>query len=165
MMFALTMALGVAAPSAPQAAIASAVRSEVSAAATACRGNAVDVADANADIVVCAPGPSRYRIDRDVLEASRAREAPPPKPDLSADAAMPASTGCVGPNACQGSVVPLVRVALVAAQAAALALSGEDWREALRTKEDEYRLYQERQERRASERRVKVDFGPVRRRR
>ena len=135
--------------------IDSAVRAEVSAAAKGCGANA----DAS-EIVVCGPARDRYRIDPSVLETMRAREAPPPKPELNADAAASPSMGCVGPHACHGDQVPLVRMALVAARAAALAASGEDWREAFRTKEDEYQQYRERQDRRASEGKVRIDLGP-----
>jgi hypothetical protein len=161
MMLAFAIALIAAADTAPAAepsslapAIAGAVRAEVTAAVRACRGDA-----ASAEIVVCGPGPSRYRIDPDVLAASRVREAPPLRPELSADAAAPASAGCIGPMACQGDFVPLVGMALAAARAVALAANGDDWREALRTRPDEYRLYQERQDRRARERRVRLEVG------
>src|SRR4051795_3792349 len=36
----------------------------------------------------------RYRIDRSVLEASRAHDAPPPKPQVMADTAS--DSGCIG---------------------------------------------------------------------
>ena len=108
----------------------------------------------SADLVVCGKGAKRYRIDPSVLEAQRAHDAPPPKPPLTAE--MSPESGCVGPQACKGGVVPLVGMALVAAKAAALAAEGEDWRDALRTHEDEYRLYQQAEERRAKDRRVKI---------
>jgi hypothetical protein len=113
--------------------------------------------ESRAEIVVCAPPRNRYRIDPAVLDAQRVLEAPPPKPAVTADSA-PAS-GCVGPDTCKSGTVPLVGMALVAAKAAALAAEGEDWRDALRIHEDEYRLYKQAEARRAKERKVRVGLG------
>ena len=110
-----------------------------------------------AEILVCGRPGDRFRIDPDVLEASRAREALPPKPAVTADASPAA--GCVGPQACTGNSVPLVAMALVAAKAAALAIDGEDWREALRTRQDEYRLKKQAEERRARDHGIKIGVG------
>jgi hypothetical protein len=112
-----------------------------------------------AEILVCGrTKDDAYRIDRSVLEAMRAREAAPPKPDANAQAAA-AAPGCVGPLACGGAPVPLVGLALKTLEAASLAATGEDWREAFRTHQDEYRLYQQSQQRRARDRRPKIGFG------
>jgi hypothetical protein len=157
MMIALFFAAGLAAapqPSTPAPTIAGSVRTEVSAVASENCGGTGDTAE----IIVCGGSTGRFRIDPTVMEASRIREAPPPKPELDATK-VSAKSGCVGPNACDGGVIPLVRMALVAARAAALAANGEDWREALRTKADEYRLYEERKDRRDRERKVRVEFG------
>jgi hypothetical protein len=158
MSLSLSIALGVATAAQPapaaSSAIDSAVRAEVSAATGAC-GASAD----SSEIVVCGPARDRYRIDPSVLETMRAREAPPPKPELNATAAASPSMGCVGTQACHGSEIPLVRMALVVARAAALAAAGDDWREAFRTKKDEYQQYRERQERRASDRKVRVEVG------
>lgn len=90
-------------------------------------------------VVVCGRSQQRYRIDPDVLAATRAAEAPPPKPALDATTAEQ----CTGPNCGGGTYVPLVAVALTALKAAELAADGDDWREAFRTRPDQYRLYQE----------------------
>lgn len=110
-----------------------------------------------AAVVVCGRPGERYRIDPSVLEAMRAREAAPPQPDGSAEAAATVP-GCIGPQACGGAPLPLVGVALKTLEAATLAATGEDWREAFRTHEDEYRLYQQSQQRRARDRRPKIGF-------
>ncbi len=108
--------------------------------------------DNSADILVCGRPADRYRIDPAVLEAIRQREAAPAKPPLSPDTAP--DTSCVGPQHCGDEVIPLVGMALVVAKAAALAANGDDWREALRTHEDEYRLYQQSEARKTEERRA-----------
>lgn len=92
----------------------------------------------SAEVVVCGKSQQRYRIDPDVLAATRAAEAPPPKPQLDASTAG----GCIGPN-CGGATIPLVGVALTAIRAAALAANGDDWREAFRTHPDQYQLYRQ----------------------
>lgn len=91
-----------------------------------------------AEVVVCGRSQQRYRIDPDVLEATRSAEAPPPKPVLDATKA----NACVGPD-CGGGTIPLVAMALTAIKAAELAAEGHDWREAFRTHPDQYRAYQE----------------------
>lgn len=100
------------------------------------------------EVVVCGRSSQRFRIDPDVLDASRARNAVPAKPPVSAEASP--SSGCVGPNACGGDYLPVVGMALTALKAAELAVEGEDWRDAFRTKPDEYRLYQQSQDKKAS---------------
>lgn len=110
------------------------------------------------EVLVCGRSNNRYRIDPAVLGAMRAREAAPPEPNRSAEAAL-TSPGCVGPVECGGDFLPLVAVALKTLEAATLAAKGEDWREAFRTHQDEYRLYQQSQERRARERQPKIAFG------
>lgn len=140
-----------AAPAAPVPDLASALSEEHGRLADeSCKG-------ADGEITVCGRSVERYRLDRSLLEAERARNAPPPKPEVTADASV--GNGCTGPKACQGSFVPLVAVALTAVKAATLAANGEDWREALRTKQDEYRLKQQAEERRRSERKVRIGFG------
>jgi hypothetical protein len=90
------------------------------------------------EVLVCGRSPQRYRIDPNVLAATRAAEAPPPKPSLDATSANP----CVGPN-CGGATIPLVAMALTAIKAAELASEGEDWKEAFRTRPDQYEEYQQ----------------------
>jgi hypothetical protein len=93
-------------------------------------------------VVVCGRADHKYRIDPNVLAATRAAEAPPPKPKLDASKEI----ACVGPNCGGGDYVPLVGMALTAIKAAELAAQGDDWREAFRTHPDQYRAYQESQE-------------------
>lgn len=90
------------------------------------------------EVVVCGRSQQRYRIDPDVLAATRAAEAPPPKPSLDATNA----NACVGPN-CGGATIPLVAMALTALKAAELAAEGDDWKEAFRTHPDQYKAYKE----------------------
>jgi hypothetical protein len=124
--------------------------SMVSSAADPCKG-----AGGN-DILVCGKrGADKFRIDRNVLEADRAANALPPKPPVDASE-VAQGNACVGPNACKDGVIPLVGMALAAAKAAALAASGGDWRDAIRTHEDEYRLYKQAEERRRKERGIKI---------
>lgn len=106
------------------------------------------------EVIVCGKPGQRYRIDPNVLEADRAANALPPKPPVQADQA--GASGCVGPNACKDGVIPLVGMALAAAKAAALAANGDDWRDAIRTQDDQYRLYKQAEERRRKERGVKI---------
>jgi hypothetical protein len=108
------------------------------------------------DILVCGKRRAdRFRINPTVLEANRAANAPPPKPPADVTATAD-NHACVGPGACKDGVIPLVGMALAAAKAAALAANGDDWRDAIRTHEDEYRLYKEAEERRRKERGVKI---------
>jgi hypothetical protein len=101
---------------------------------------------------VCGRSQAPYRIDPDVLAATRAAEARPPKPPVGS--APPEQ--CTGANCGGGSYVPLVGMTLTALKAAELAAQGEDWREAFRTRPDQYRLYQEQQAKRAKEGGVSV---------
>lgn len=111
-----------------------------------------------AEIVVCRERNSRYRIDPSVLQAFRVREGAPAQPQQRI-ADLPATSGCIGLQACKGDTVPLVKMGLAAARAVALAVEGEDWREAFRSKPDEYRLYQDAKARRTRERRVTIGIG------
>lgn len=99
--------------------------------APSCKGDSTQV-------VVCGRSDHKYRIDPDVLAATRAAEAPPPKPALDASQQV----ACVGPNCGGGNYVPLVGMALTALKAAELAADGDDWREAFRTHPDQYQAYQ-----------------------
>jgi hypothetical protein len=89
-------------------------------------------------VVVCGRSQQRFRIDPAVLAATRAAEAPPPKPALDATAGQP----CTGSQCGGGSYVPLVGMALKALKAAELAADGDDWRDAFRTRPDQYQTYQ-----------------------
>lgn len=136
-------------------AIAAAPPAVVSVAIEPCKSASGD------EILVCGErdkrGEDRFRIDANVLAADRAKNALPPKPpaDATADASTTGNS-CVGPNACNEGVIPLVGMALAVAKAAALAAKGEDWRDAIRTHEDEYRLYKEAEERRRKDRGIKI---------
>ena len=103
-------------------------------------------------VVVCGRSQAPYRIDPNVLAATRAAEAPPPKPPVGS--APPEQ--CTGPNCGGGSYVPLVGMALTALKAVELAAQGDDWREAFRTRPGQYRLYQEQQAKRAKKSGVSV---------
>src|SRR4051794_15217628 len=94
--------------------------------------------DNPAEVVVCGRSQQRFRIDPLVLAATRAAEAVPPKPTLDATAPAP----CTGSQCGGGSYVPLIPMALKALKAAELAANGDDWREAFRTKPDQYEAYQ-----------------------
>ena len=106
------------------------------------------------EVVVCGRSGLKYRIDPVVLAATRATEAPPPKPELDATHVA----GCVGPN-CGGGTIPLVGMALTALKAAELAAAGDDWRDAFRTHPDSYSVYQDAKSRQSS--RPSVSFGIV----
>jgi hypothetical protein len=97
-----------------------------------CERNAPD------EVVVCGHSRHPYRIDPDVLAATRAAEAPRAKPPLDASTAEP----CTG-QTCGGGTIPLVGMALTALKAAELAAHGDDWREAFRTHPDQYQAYQQ----------------------
>ena len=113
--------------------------------------------DNQADILVCGKPSDRFRIDPNVLEASRQANASPPKPPADATAAT--GNACVGPDSCKGGVIPLVGMALVAAKVAELAATGGDWRDAIRTHDDEYRLYKQAEERRRKARRPRIGLA------
>lgn len=94
-------------------------------------------------VIVCGRSQHRYRIDPNVLAAERAAEAPPAKPPLTAD---DAHTACIGAQCGTGGVIPLIPMALKAIEAAELAAHGDDWRDAFRTHPDQYREYQQAQQ-------------------
>jgi len=105
-----------------------------------------------AEVVVCGRSQQLYRIDPQVLAATRAAEALPPKAALDASR----DSSCTGPN-CGGGTIPLVGMALAVLKAAELAAKGDDWREAFRTHPDQYQLYQ--QSKAAKKARVSVGVG------
>ena len=110
-----------------------------------------------ADVTVCAQRAPDYRIDPSVLAGQRAREPQPPETTERQRSAMASATSCHElATKCQGSgIIPLLPVALKTIEAATLAVKGEDWREAFRTKQDEYQAYQA-QRRRSG---IKVGVG------
>ena len=107
-----------------------------------------------AEVVVCGRSKPPYRIDPNVLAATRSVEAAPPKPPLDAST----DRSCVGPN-CGGGTIPLVGMALTALKAAELAAQGDDWREALRTRPDAYQAYQDAKAKDAKRPRVSVGLS------
>ena len=117
--------------SADSPAVASALGRAVANAEPACKS------DDPATVVVCGKAQQRFRIDPAVLAATRAAETPPPKPPLDATSGQP----CTGSQCGGGSYVPLIGMALVGLKAAELAAEGEDWREAFRTRPDQYQAY------------------------
>lgn len=93
-------------------------------------------------VVVCGRSQQqRFRIDATVLAATRRAEALPPKAPLDATGAQP----CTGSQCGGGDFVPLIPIALKALKAAELAIEGDDWREAFRTRPDQYQAYQAEQ--------------------
>lgn len=93
------------------------------------------------EIVVCGESQEKYRIDRDVLQVIREQElaANPPRPPVQVADGDPCK---VGPNGCPGEgALPLLAIAMKAAQLAVQVAKGEDWREPLRTRPDEYEQY------------------------
>jgi hypothetical protein len=108
-----------------------------------------------AEVVVCGHSQQKYRIDPGVLAATRAAETPPPKPQLDATAATP----CTGANCGGGNYVPLIGMALTALKAAELAADGDDWRDAFRTKPEQYRVYQQEKAKEAAKPRVSLGIS------
>ena len=96
--------------------------------------------DPNA-VVVCGRSQQRFRIDPTVLATTRRAEALPPKAPLDATGAQP----CKGSQCGGGDFVPLIPMALKALKAAELAIEGDDWREAFRTRPDQYQIYRSEQ--------------------
>jgi hypothetical protein len=146
MILAILLAAAAGTPGAPSP--PTLVAGAVSSPADACKNDKPD------EVIVCGKPGERFRIDPNVLEADRAANALPAKPPAQADQA--GAGGCVGPNSCKDGVIPLVGMALAAAKAAALAANGDDWRDAIRTHDDEYRLYKQAEERRRKDRGVKI---------
>lgn len=96
--------------------------------------------DPNA-VVICGRSQQQFRIDPTVLAATRRAEALPPKAPLDATGAQP----CTGSQCGGGDFVPLIPMALKALKAAELAIEGDDWREAFRTRPDQYQAYRAEQ--------------------
>lgn len=109
----------------------------------------------SSEVVVCGRSQQKYRIDPSVLAAGRAAEAPPPKPQLDATGAAP----CAGANCGGGSYVPLVGMALTALKAAELAANGDDWRDAFRTRPDQYRVYEQEKTKTAKNGRISIGIS------
>jgi len=101
------------------------------------------------EVVVCGErGGDKYRLDPDVLHVIRKAEeaANPPRPPAQIAESDPCK---VGPNGCPGEgALPLLAIAMKAVEVAVTAAKGEDWREPLRTRPDQYRLYRESKEKR-----------------
>jgi hypothetical protein len=97
------------------------------------------------EIFVCAPKPQGYRIDPDVLEASRAkRRGTPRRPERMADT----SCASVGPFGCTGlgsGGIDLLGAAMVLGSMATRAMRGQNVGEMFVTdrKPSEYELYKE----------------------
>lgn len=93
---------------------------KAAAAASACAVPPVD--KDKGEIFVCAPRPEGYRIDPDVLKASKqARNRTKPKrPERLVDT----SCATVGPHGCMSTGIDLLNAALVAATMAQKAISG-----------------------------------------
>lgn len=107
-------AVGPALPPAPQP--------KKEAAVSACAAPPVD--KDKGEIFVCAPRPEGYRIDPDVLKASKqARNRTKPKPP---ERLVDNSCASVGPHGCTTTGVNLLNAALVLATMAQKAVSGGD---------------------------------------
>ncbi|HEU0283934.1 MAG TPA: hypothetical protein VFR52_02190 [Sphingomicrobium sp.] len=93
---------------------------KAAASASACAAPPVD--KDKGEIFVCAPRPEGYRIDPDVLKASKqARNRTKPKrPERLVDT----SCATVGPHGCMSTGIDLLNAALVAATMAQKAISG-----------------------------------------
>lgn len=93
---------------------------KAAAAVSACAAPPVDMD--KGEIFVCAPRPEGYRIDPDVLKASKqARNRTKPKrPERLVDN----SCAPVGPHGCMSTGIDLLNAAFVAAQMAQKAISG-----------------------------------------
>ena len=110
------------------------------AAVSACAAPAVD--KDKGEIFVCAPRPEGYRIDPDVLKASKqARNRTKVKPP---ERLVDNSCASVGPHGCTTTGVNLLNAALVLATMAQKAASGADVGQMLVTDPQlsEYELYQ-----------------------
>jgi hypothetical protein len=107
-------------------------------------------------VVVCGRSQQFYRIDPNVLAAERVVEAPPIRAPLTADDAQ---TACIGPECGTGGVVPFIGMALIAATAVAMAADGDDWRDAVRTHEEEYQAYLDAKAKQKKERRIQILGG------
>jgi hypothetical protein len=97
------------------------------------------------EIFVCAPKPQGYRIDPDVLEASRAkRRGTPKRPERMADTSC-ASVGPFGCTGLGGGGIDLLGAAMVLGSMATKAIQGENVGEMFITdrKPTEYELYKE----------------------
>lgn len=113
---------------------------KAAAAASACAAPPVD--KDKGEIFVCAPRPEGYRIDPDVLKASKqARNRTKPKrPERLVDN----SCATVGPFGCTSTGIDLLNAAFVAAQMAQKAISGGNVGQMFVTDPQlsEYELYQ-----------------------
>lgn len=113
---------------------------KAAAAASACAVPPVD--KDKGEIFVCAPRPEGYRIDPDVLKASKqARNRTKPKPP---ERMVDNSCASVGPHGCTTTGVNLLNAALVLATIAQKAVSGGDVGQMFVTDPElsEYELYQ-----------------------
>lgn len=92
------------------------------AAASACAAPPVE--KDKGEIFVCAPRPEGYRIDPDVLKASKqARNRTRPKPP---ERLVDTSCATVGPHGCMSTGIDLLNAAVVAATVAQRAISGRN---------------------------------------
>jgi hypothetical protein len=103
-------------------------------------------------IVVCAQRGQAYRLDSNVIDASRQAEA---NGRSASSAAPPAQAVCAAsPMGCGTGLegLDLANVAIVAGTTAVRAAKGEDWRRAFRTGgADEYQLYRQAKQRREAQ--------------
>ena len=105
-------------------------------------------------VIVCGDRNQRspYRIDPVIGAMSRQQEpsvaSPPEHRRIDQEACPPH-----GLKTCKGlDTIPILAIARVAAKSAMLAMDGEDWREPLRTQDDQYEVYREAKAREARRR-------------
>ena len=113
------------------------------------------------EIVVCAERgeTDRYRIDPALMAVSRTLEKPADRRKPGYQTVGTEQCKPHGIELCPGQdTIPVTAIALKTIQVAALAAKGEDWREALRTRPDEYRLYRQAKAKQGSGKRVSVDL-------
>lgn len=138
------------APHAYGPAIPPAPKSKTAAAAPPCSAPPVD--KAKGEVFVCAPRPEGYRIDPDVLKASKqAKNRTKPKPP---ERLVDTSCQSVGPHGCPTTGVDLVNAAVALATMAQKAVKGENVGKMFITDptSSEYELYkQAKAEREAKE--------------
>jgi hypothetical protein len=113
------------------------------------------------EVIVCGErAPSPYRLDPDVLQTIR-RQEQASNPPRVAQRDVDSDTCTTGPNGCPGAgALPIMAIAVTAAEMAVKAMDGEDWREPLRTRPDEYQLYrEEKMKRERSKPKIGIGIG------
>jgi hypothetical protein len=109
------------------------------------------------EITVCGRQVPSYRIDPQILAADRIVEASP-SDTRNGLREVTASSCHDEPKKCDSTeIIPLLPVALKVLQVTTLAIQGEDWRGALRTRPDGWEAYQN-QSKRSGKAKICVGF-------